>query len=233
MRSSFRRRITIAFTLLSAVVGGALATVVYVAVENYENETYPARMAADFAWLTDMVQSGRPVLLSPGREHWVGAEVPPAFSGLESGYHSIETPDSSHHVMVGDIAGERHVLAYDDSQFEGLEDEMTLWLGVGWAASIGVALWLATLTSNRVIQPVRDLAQAVREERAPNELPMLQAEDEVGELARAFATRAEALQELLKREQLFTADVSHELRTPLTVILGAAEVLKLRAGQSR
>jgi signal transduction histidine kinase len=61
---------------------------------------------------------------------------------------------------------------------------------------------------------------------------MLSAEDEIGELARALATREEAVQRFLEREQQFTADVSHELRTPLTVILGAAEVVKLRATQS-
>jgi signal transduction histidine kinase len=40
------------------------------------------------------------------------------------------------------------------------------------------------------------------------------------------------VQRFLEREQQFTADVSHELRTPLTVILGAAEVVKIRALQS-
>lgn len=229
MKRSLRRRITIAFTLLSTIVGGVLATVVYVAFENYETETYPARIAADFAWLTDMVRSGRPVVLSPGRTHWVGAEIPADYADLPLGYHNIESAASSHHVMVGDIDGVRHVLDYDDSQFEGLEGELTMWLGIGWISSIGVALWLSTLTANRVIQPVRDLARAVGEERTPIDLPILNAEDEIGELARALATREEALQRFLERERRFTADVSHELRTPLTVILGAAEVLKLRA----
>lgn len=232
MKRSLHRRVTLAFTLLSAVVGGVLASLVYLAVENYEDESYPERMAADFAWLTEMVASGRPVELSPGREHWVGAGIPAEFSSLGSGYHNVETVIPSRHVMVGDIAGERHMLAYDDVQFESLEEKMTLWLGVGWAASIVFALWLATLTSNRVIQPVRDLARAVSDERSPTDLPMLGAEDEIGELARALATREEALQRFLERERLFTADVSHELRTPLTVILGAAEVVKLRATKS-
>jgi len=232
MKHSLQRRVTVAFTLLSAVLGGVLALLVYVAVENYEDETYPERMAADFEWLTDLVSSGRPVDLSPGREHWAGAAIPAEFSRLGPGYHSVENAGSSRHVMVGDIAGERHLLVYDDVEFENLERKMTLWLGLGWAASICFALWLATLTSNRVIQPVRDLARAVSEERMPSDLPMLSAKDEIGELARALATREEALQKFLERERLFTADVSHELRTPLTVILGAAEVVKLRASQS-
>ena len=232
MKRSLQRRVTVAFTLLSAVVGGVLATLVYLAVENYEDETYAERMTADFAWLTDMVSSGRPVELSPGRDHWVGAEIPAEFSRLGPGYHNVETVVPNRHVMVGDIAGKRHMLAYDDVEFENFEQKMTLWLGVGWAASIAFALWLATLTSNRVIQPVRDLAQAVSEERTSDNLPMLGAEDEIGELARALATRQEALQKFLERERQFTADVSHELRTPLTVILGAAEVVKLRAAQS-
>ncbi len=232
MRRSLRHRITISFTLLSVIVGGVLAAVVYVAIENYEDTTYPPRMTADFEWLQDMTRSGRPIILSPGREHWVGADIPAEYAKLASGYHHIETTENHNHVMAGDINGERHVLAYDDSQFERLEQRLILWLGVGWIVSIGVAIWLATLTVHRVIQPVRDLARAVSEERAADDLPILLAEDEIGELARAFAAREEALQTFLEREKIFTADVSHELRTPLTVILGAAELLRLRAGQA-
>jgi signal transduction histidine kinase len=59
-------------------------------------------------------------------------------------------------------------------------------------------------------------------------LPSLDREDELGMLARAFASRTGELKEFLHRERFFTGDVSHELRTPLTVISGAAEVLMAR-----
>ena len=53
--------------------------------------------------------------------------------------------------------------------------------------------------------------------------------DEIGDLARAFQARTEALQKVLDRERFFTGDVSHELRTPLTVIMGAAEIVQANA----
>ena len=56
---------------------------------------------------------------------------------------------------------------------------------------------------------------------------MCSQDDEVGELARAFAG-GQALREFLNREQLFTGDVSHELRTPLTVLQGGVEILESR-----
>lgn len=232
MRYTLQRRITVAFALLSAITGGLFAAIIYAAIENYEDRTFPAQMIADFAWLSDMTLAQRPVLLPPSYRHWVGADIPAAYAGLGPGYHHVETADDDRHLMIGDIGSERHVIAYEDSQFERLENRLITWLGVGWIASVGAAFWLATLTANRVIQPVRDLAQAVRQDRAASDLPMLEAADEIGELARAFAARAEALQKFLERERLFTADVSHELRTPLTVILGAAEVLRLRAVQA-
>lgn len=231
MTYTLQRRITVAFALLSVVAGGLFAAIVYVAIENYEDRTFPEQMVRDFAWLSEMTRAQQPVVLPPSYQHWVGADIPAAYAKLGSGYHHVETADEDRHVMVGDIGGDRHVITYENLHFEGLEERLAAWLGVGWIVSVGATIWLATLTANRVIQPVRDLAHAVRQDRAANDLPMLEASDEIGELARAFAARAETLQKFLERERLFTADVSHELRTPLTVILGAAEVLQLRAAQ--
>lgn len=52
--------------------------------------------------------------------------------------------------------------------------------------------------------------------------------DEVGSLARAFATVYERSQAFLIREKRFTREVSHELRTPVAVIQGALDVLQVQ-----
>ena len=59
-------------------------------------------------------------------------------------------------------------------------------------------------------------------------LPQVALDDEVGVLARAIASREEALRRFVQRESFFTGDVSHELRTPLTVMQGGLEVLELQ-----
>lgn len=229
MKLLLSRRITIAFTLLSAVVCGVFAAVVHFAIETVEDTVFPGRMAADLAWVADLSDSGQKVTLPQGRRHWVAPDIPAAFATLPPGFHSIETPAQSDFVMIADINGRRHWLAYEESDFERLEAWLNIALVLGCVFAVAAAFWLASLTRNRVIKPVHDLAQAVREDCPPAQLPLLQAEDELGDLARAFAARTEKLQQFLTRERLFTADASHELRTPLTVVLGAAEVLKVRA----
>lgn len=231
MRLPLSRRITVAFTLLTAVVCCLFAAVVYLVFEGVEHTVFPGRMAEDLAWVAALREQGYDGPLPEGRRHWIAPDIPSAFSGFSPGFHTIEKGSQNDFVMVGDINGRRHVLAYDESDFERLEGWLWLSLVLGCAVAILAAAWLAALTANRIIHPVRELARAVREDRPPEALPLLQAEDEMGELARAFAARAEGLQQALARERLFTADASHELRTPLTVVLGAAEVLRMRAGE--
>jgi signal transduction histidine kinase len=121
--------------------------------------------------------------------------------------------------------GEHYAAVDMVSDFERIEEQVTLGLALCIAASALLAALLARFTAGRVIAPVTALAEAVRQGSLQADARLLARNDEIGLLARAFAERAQALQQALQREQLFTGDVSHELRTPLTVILGAAEVL--------
>jgi signal transduction histidine kinase len=91
-----------------------------------------------------------------------------------------------------------------------------------------VALWL----SDRVLQPVIDLAQRVREadRGTPQPLAPHFAADEVGQLAAALDDYSRRLTDLVVRDREFNADVSHELRTPLAVINGATELLLAQNG---
>jgi two-component system sensor histidine kinase BaeS len=103
------------------------------------------------------------------------------------------------------------------------------WL-VGGAAVLlaaAVALW----ASRRLLQPVRQVAQATHRlaagdyaARAPE--PASCADDEIARLTRDFNQLALTLQrnEVMRRE--FMADVSHELRTPLGVLNGELEALE-------
>ena len=54
----------------------------------------------------------------------------------------------------------------------------------------------------------------------------VRANDELGELGRAFNQFAEELQRVYKLRKQMTADIAHELRTPLTVISGYLEGLR-------
>src|SRR5690606_10199067 len=51
------------------------------------------------------------------------------------------------------------------------------------------------------------------------------ADDEVGDLAKAFDHSLGQLYSSLMRERFFTSDVSHELRTPLMIIASSCELM--------
>lgn len=96
------------------------------------------------------------------------------------------------------------------------------------AALALLVLGLAAWSIHRTLAPIRALTAATRRV-ARGELTAqveARADDEVGELARAFNAMAEELgrQRELRRRQ--TSDVAHELRTPLTSLSCQVEALE-------
>lgn len=103
--------------------------------------------------------------------------------------------------------------------------ENIIWLACGLAVLAAGALGL--MFARRILGPVRALTSAARrvgagdfDQRVP-----VRGQDELGELAAAFNTMAEAIgrQEALRRRM--AADIAHELRTPLAVIQANLEAL--------
>lgn len=102
--------------------------------------------------------------------------------------------------------------------------------GFLWAAgaSVVVAVALSWFTSRRVVQPVNDLAAAVRR-MGRGEMDArvaVQGDDELANLGRSFNQMAADLarQETLRRH--LVTDVAHELLTPLTMVRGNLEAIQ-------
>ncbi|MCA1717867.1 MAG: HAMP domain-containing protein [Actinobacteria bacterium] len=103
--------------------------------------------------------------------------------------------------------------------------ENALWLAAGLAALAAVTLSL--LLARQIAGPVRTLTFAARRMASGDfegQIPV-RSRDELGELAVAFNSMAEAVgrQEMLRRQM--AADIAHELRTPLAVIQGNLEAM--------
>jgi signal transduction histidine kinase len=107
-------------------------------------------------------------------------------------------------------------------------------LGVLGGTILALAAGLAL--AQRAMSPVAQLTEAAREiERTRNprrRLPVIEADDEVAELARTLDGMLQALdsargetEAALTRQREFVADASHELRTPLTSVLANLELL--------
>ena len=102
----------------------------------------------------------------------------------------------------------------------------SLWLAglVAAMAAVGIGLLLARRISN----PIRTLTSAARRLGAGDlegRVPVRGRPDELGELAEAFNSMAEAIgrQEMLRRRM--AADIAHELRNPLAIIQANLEAM--------
>ena len=62
-------------------------------------------------------------------------------------------------------------------------------------------------------------------------LPVLNANDELGQLATTFNDLLDRLDQSFERQRRFIADASHELRTPLAILRGEAEVAMSQSGR--
>jgi signal transduction histidine kinase len=227
-RWSLRHRIIAAYVLLACAVCGAFAAAALHAIGLVEERLIDQRLARTADRYADRVRQGLGMDLPPSVTLYIGDAIPAAMRSLPAGKHEVSMGGATVNVLIRGEGRQTFVLSDDDADFEGIQWQLHAFLAAAFVACLGLAVMLGRWTASRVIAPLTSLAHAVAEDRLPDEFPSLDAKDEIGVLARAFAARTRALQEFLAREQWFVADVSHELRTPLTVMLGAAEVLRAR-----
>lgn len=226
-RWTLRRRIVWTYAALTVGVCSLFASLIYVTVSEVEDRLVYRRLDTQARLFIEGYRRGEPHAATD-IEFFHGASAPAQFAALAPGIYDEKRNGRDVHVLVREEAGQRFVLVDEETGFWQIEQHVIIALAAGVLAALALALLLARLTVNRVVAPLTALAETVESGR-PDSLPSLDAEDEIGTLARAFAQRTRALETYLMRERSFTGDVSHELRTPLTVISGAAEVLASHA----
>jgi signal transduction histidine kinase len=94
--------------------------------------------------------------------------------------------------------------------------------GFGTALLLGLAL---TTTLLRRLERLRDAARGLEQRGLEEPIPGDQRGDEIGDLARAFASLQTRLRSQERARQAFVATASHELRTPLASLEGTLELL--------
>ncbi|MBT8768790.1 sensor histidine kinase [Metapseudomonas boanensis] len=235
-RQSLARRIVIAFVLMTALVGGAFAIGIIEVVHLIEEQLISRDLSNELhRVLAQNIAKGRvPSLDSDTRfftsdGQW-GQLIPPELDALAPGFHEVFEDERSYHALIREIEGRRYILLQDQSDFEAREQVLYRVVMVGFGLSVMLSALLGWLLARKVIEPVVRLARQVRHRDqllglAPPLAPDY-ADDEVGQLARAFDDTLGRLHEVLTRERLFTSDVSHELRTPLMVLASSCELLE-------
>lgn len=228
-RMSLRRRFIVTYVLLTAVVCGLFATLMFFTLTTLEGRLVDDRLATQGEWLIKRFRSGQVLDTPTGLQLLQGELVSAEMQGLAQGFHEWVRDGKALHMLVRDEGGNRFIILDEQSGLVAVEEIVLIALVGGVVVTLLMAIILGYLTVNPVVAPLTDLARAIQQEVPPHDLPSLDETDEIGVLARAFAQRAGALEQFLERERRFTGDVSHELRTPLTVIVGASEVLATHA----
>ena len=228
-RMSLRMRFIVTYALLTAVVCGLFATLMFFTLTALEGRLVDDRLATQGEWLIKRFRSGQVLDTSTGLQLLQGELIPAEMRGLTPGFHEWVQDGKSLHILMRDEGGNRFVILDKQSGLVAIEEIVLLALAGGVVATLLMAIIFGYLTVNPVVAPLTDLARAVQQAVPPDDLPSLNESDEIGVLARAFAQRAGALEQFLERERRSTDEISHELRTPLTVIVGASEVLATHA----
>jgi signal transduction histidine kinase len=225
----------IAFGLLGFLLSTAFAVGVHFAFESIEHELLVDMLEREL----ETLREGGTIVSTAGSairiEYYVidAPSTPDAYRKLAPGFHEIGFNQHERHVLVKNVDGVRHMVAFQDENIELREEALTWTLVISVLIATYLSIWLGFVISRRVISPVTALAGEIRQlEQGAVDAGALPtyAQDEVGELAEAFRDYRRRLREFIAREQAFTGTVSHELRTPLTVIGSNIDVLLQDSG---
>ncbi|WP_291407546.1 HAMP domain-containing sensor histidine kinase [Actinophytocola sp.] len=175
-----------------------------------------AASAAAGAHLIVLDEHGR-VVSNPGHGH--GG---PGMGTMSVADHA-EAPVMVDGTTVGSVR-----LTYGATAGSAARDVTWLWIAVAAATALAVAIAASWFVSRRITDPLTRLAAAARAfaigDRSAR--ARVRAPGELGTLATAFDTMADAVTNTERNRRDLTADVAHELRTPLAALRAGLEELR-------
>ena len=234
-KQPLRRRIVIAFTLMTLAVSGVFSLGIVAIVHFVEEHLVSQEMGEelDSVLKQDLAHGLPPRLDAKTRlyaSHMPGYEIPARLRDMEEGFSELVDDDHAAYVYVRQMGQQRFVLVQEQAEFEARESILFAVVFAGFLLSVLLGALLGWLMAQKILAPIIRLAGQVqhRDQLLPLAPPLAAdyADDEVGHLAEAFDATLSQLRRTLERERLFTGDVSHELRTPLMIIATSTELLE-------
>src|SRR5690606_11305291 len=246
-RRRLRTRIILAFVLLGCGLTSLFALATLYLRNTLEQQLIEETLQREVENLVAQVETDPdqpPFFLLYDARTWSpknAYKTDPHYRNLAPGLHDVHqrAPDGSLHVYkvaVGrgvspDGTPFTSLVRYDVTDAAASSEKLEQWMLVSVIVFSMFSLLVGWWAASRVMSPVSELAQRIRQSGRSSQPEALAAhfpDDEVGELAKVLDDYAARLTEVVQRDREFNADVSHELRTPLAVIKGAAELLLSR-----
>lgn len=238
LKQPIKRRIVIAFFLMTLVVGGTSSISIFIIIQMLEEHFVSQELDDNLQDILDSHMDYEEVTKLGKHSKFytsntlVNFPIPEDFQNVKEGFSEILLRNgNSYYAYRRSIDNHVYLVIKDQSEFEHREQMLILVVSIGFISSLIIAWILGNLLANRILAPVIRLADQVddidylQSIAGKKTLYSQYADDEVGQLADAFDRAFGELNSSLARERLFTSDVSHELRTPLMVIASSCELL--------
>jgi len=238
MRIEFGLRLRAAFTLALAclVVVGAIGFTLFTASEDLEDSLLIQLVAEEMDFLVKRHKENPDYLPQPSsnlqgyvvRDAKDHARLPDYLRKLGPGRHELFVGNEEFHILVREENGTRYFVAYEVGLYEQREQEFKLLVLLSVLTAALVSLALGYWLSGVLLQQLTDLSRRVgtlKPGETREALAQPGQDAEVAMLAGAFDDYQARIEQMIRREQEFTANVSHELRTPLTAIRTSCELL--------
>jgi len=244
MRLNYTQRLIVVVGGYTFVLMAILLSVVWLSMETEETSDEAQRIAgyleqaiglisqyqAQYRNAPDPVEPVSPLKTDAFDLYLPSADIPAPFRQLRSpGYHQLQ---SGQGLLVGRLpgSGELYYVAFQqpaaDAYLETEFDDVVVIIAAVVIAT-ALAVLMVAILARRLAAPVILLKQQVDQlDVGSPELPLLDRDDELGELSRAFSGLIGRMREFARREQQFTRFASHELRSPVTVIRGNLDLLR-------
>ena len=237
-RRKLRFRLVVSFALFGFGLSALFAFAALNIRSRVEDQLVNSSLLDDAKWANQQAHAGVPsgsrLLTGSVLSDRTIYKAPLSWQNLPTGVHDINEPGDDgqmHHYKLA-VYRENGIISfirYDVSREElgkcQLVTSVVAAVFLFGLISLALGLWL----SRKVLKPVSELAQRLREFRKNGKVEALAphfADDEVGELALALDEYANRLTSMVERDREFNSDVSHELRTPLAVIASTTELLQ-------
>jgi len=234
---SLHQRIAISLTFFSVLVAIPIILVGDWVNERAEQQFWQAMLSAELA-------NSRPDQAQPANVRglvdsysWVPGSaqesaVPREIRELPVGLHdNVQYQGRELAVWIQQSDGMRGAASIDITELESEEATLSAWAVATALLSLALLLIALNWVAKRAIKPVTQLSAQLETRAAASTEPFVTdfEEREIVAVVKALNGFGARIHAHMQREKQFVESMSHELRTPLAVILGAVEILELRA----